>query len=74
MTTELVITASAHGWRVRDAEERIPPSIYPAIEDAKREAHDYLVHHGGGRLTILEGSTVVWATTIDPEESDSAGV
>ena len=72
MRRELVITPSPKGWRVADASGRIPPSIYPTVDDAKREARDYLVQHGGGQLTVCAGPIILWQATIWPEEGDDA--
>jgi hypothetical protein len=72
MKRELVITPSPQGWRVADASGRIPPSLYPAVDEAKREARHYLVHHGGGQLTVCEGPVIVWKATIVPEQDDGA--
>ncbi len=59
MSRELLITPTSEGWRVADPQGNLPPSVYDAIDEARRDAHEYLVHHGGGRLVVREGGTVV---------------
>jgi len=56
---ELVISPGASGWTVQDAGKRIPASTYQVIEEAEREAGDFLAAHGGGRLVVREGGLVL---------------
>ena len=63
MALELVITPRQGGWQVRDADERLPVSLYRAIEDAREEARQYLLNRGGGRIVVREAGNVI--TTID---------
>ena len=64
---ELVITPSAGGWSVSDSQGRIPPSYYRDAEEAEAAAREYLAGHGGGRVSIREGGTVVSADAVAGE-------
>jgi hypothetical protein len=61
----LVITPAEVGWRVLDLEQRLPPSIYDAIEEAKHDAREYVAHHGGGRVVVREGAAIVWVADVE---------
>jgi Uncharacterized protein conserved in bacteria (DUF2188) len=66
MTQSLIITPAPGGWRVTDTEGRLPASSYATIEEADRDAREYLARHGGGQLIVREGSLVISDVTVAP--------
>lgn len=62
----LIATPAPDGWRVCDEDHQLPPSSYDDIDDAVRDAREYLLHRGGGTLTVTEGPLVISRQEIDP--------
>ncbi len=69
MRLQLVVTPGEEGWRVCDEDDRLPVSWYDGIDEALRDARDYLLHRGGGTLTVREGSVVVSQQEVRPAGS-----
>ena len=63
----LVISPTPSGWQVIDAERRLPASWYMTVDEARREASDYLAMHGGGQLVVYGGKAVL--SEIDVERA-----
>ena len=66
MSRSLVITPGSGGWQVSDAEDRLPASSYATIDEAQRDAREYLEQRGGGRLVVREGDVVVSDISVAP--------
>jgi hypothetical protein len=61
---DLIVSPGTSGLKVQDADRQLPASTYQAIEEAEREAGDFLAGHGGGRLLVREGDRVLSERTV----------
>ena len=69
---QLIVSLTPSGWQVIDAEWRLPASWYATLEEARREASNYLAMHGGGQLVVRERTTTLDVIDIQATRPEAA--